>query len=77
MYKHALEDVKGQRSLESYSSIEGREVIVQEMRDCGLNNEEITLWLKHENKSPAEPQVCTGDMLDILRIIFVTTVLSR
>lgn len=47
VFKPSLSDVQGQRSLEHYYVKECEELRVQELRDCGLNEQEITLWSAH------------------------------
>ena len=50
VYRPSLSDVKGEKSFGDYSKHELEQMRVQELRDCGLNEEEITLWISCNSK---------------------------
>lgn len=46
-YKQSLRDVSGSRTLTEYSTHECDESHIQSLRDCGLTDQEIHLWLQY------------------------------
>ncbi|XP_067948943.1 RNA-binding protein 41-like [Watersipora subatra] len=68
VYKPLLSGVRGKKSLGTYRNHMEIEDQVQELRDCGLNEEEITLWLNKNRDSDKEGVMTTNPEMLKLRL---------
>jgi len=69
VFKQSSNEVKGEQSLVAYKTLANERENVQELRNCGLRDDEIELWM-----SQFEKQV--GDSVMFINVLFTCSSLQ-